>query len=286
MKSGRNPNRRNRKIGTAAQGRGQDNSLTIPQNWRDTRIYWEKMSDCRKVVREVYGTPISFFVQPPKPGFIHACTPDDVAGVLSLLPPGDVRGIGAVLLRQPTRKQALLSPVWGRLGFCVDVGPYQGAAIVLEAFNTDEPIKWSKSLGPDHQKELQRLERDGHHITATKREYVIRVSPESLRAGILYRTLLHEIGHWVDWTRSVEIPPLRVADETTWESREARYASRPQREREDAAHRYADQMSAELYARRSIPFAPRGLDRATLAAGNLELSYFVNPECGDRQDRT
>lgn len=272
MKPASNPTRRNRNIGTSASGHGQDNELCIPSSWHEL-VFWEQMPNRREIVREVAGSPVSFFVQPTLDGFIHACTPDDLTTLMNMLPAADVHGLGAVLLRQPTRKQKILAPVWGRLAHCVEVGAYHGPAIVLEACNPSVPIKWPKRLRPDERKELDRLTADGHQISVTKREYIISVTPESLRTGVLYRTVLHEIGHWADWRRSVEIPAQEDKSKEEDEL-DAVYWARPQRQREDAAHRYAQEQANALRASNAIPFPSRGLDAATLESANLSARFF------------
>ncbi|MDJ0797430.1 MAG: hypothetical protein QNJ51_11470 [Calothrix sp. MO_167.B12] len=47
-------------------------------------------------------------------------------------------------------------------------------------------------------KELERLREDGHRTATDKRHYLISSTLDSIRNTQLYRTLHHEIGHYVD----------------------------------------------------------------------------------------
>ena len=52
-------------------------------------------------------------VEPVIDRYTHCCTPDDVFTMLQMVPSEDLDDVRLVVLRQPTRKQAILSPVWG-----------------------------------------------------------------------------------------------------------------------------------------------------------------------------
>src|SRR5262249_22912475 len=118
MRSGWNPVRRNRNIGTAESGHGLADRLVIPERWRDTRRFWEKLRN--PVSLEVNG--FAFLVEPCLPGFAYAVTVDDIVKLLGFLPRDDVAGLQVIVLRQPTRKQRLLSRVWGRLIYFAEFG--------------------------------------------------------------------------------------------------------------------------------------------------------------------
>src|SRR4051812_26980586 len=117
QRSGWNPGRRNRNIGTAKQGYGQDNRMVIPNTWRDTRAFWERVSRFSVVTRPVHGCDLLFVVEATRPDCVYACTVEDLATLLGAAPIEHVFGIEGVILRQPKRKEQLLSPVWGRLGY-------------------------------------------------------------------------------------------------------------------------------------------------------------------------
>ena len=120
QRPGWNPRRRNRNIGTAKQGHGQDNRMVIPDTWRDSRTFWERVSRFGVVTRPVHGRNLPFVVETTRPDCVYACTVEDLARLLGAAPAEHVAGIEGVLLRQPKRKEQLLSPVWDRLGYAVD----------------------------------------------------------------------------------------------------------------------------------------------------------------------
>lgn len=259
MRPGYNPARRNRNIGTARQGHGQDNRLTIPNPaWP----YWtvEQIGAHSIETRNIAGRDMAFIVEQCRPDCVHPCSIADVAHLLEAIPASDWAGIAAILFRQPTRKQMQLDPAWGRLRYHADIisppGPpvLAGPVIFLEAVPREYRIKWGNALDPDDRAELDRLREDGHEVTPTGGGYLVEVTPESARNTQLYRTLPHEIGHWFDWSEKVRTPKARGGDYI--ELSDA-YFARPKAEREAFAHRYADRVSAELRRAGAIPFAPR-----------------------------
>ena len=236
---GRDPRRRNRNDGTARRGHGQDNRQGIPQpHGHGDRSFFHVLKDPVRCSRTIRERTIGFFVEPPTRDCCYACTVEDVARLLSDVPLDDWAGISAVVFRQPTRKQDLLRPVWGRLVFDTQESGITGSAIQLDAQDPRQEIRWSPSLGPDHQKELSALVADGHRVLRSCRWWSIRPTLDSIRATQLYRTLLHEIGHHVDWCRAT--PKL--------------YFRRPLDERERSAHRYAMTLRMELERRATVPF--------------------------------
>lgn len=174
-----NPTRRNRNIGTAKSGHGQKNRMTIPEVAHGENLFWERIDGARQVLRTVSGRPIRFFVQATRADCVHPCTVDDIAHLLSQMPAGDWEGIEAILLRQPRRKEEVLAPVWGRLAYAADLVDrrgrvfYRGPAIVIEAVNPTEPVKFGKNLPPDGLAELERLKLDGHRIRHGDKNHVV-----------------------------------------------------------------------------------------------------------------
>ncbi|MEK8031451.1 hypothetical protein AACH06_11535 [Ideonella sp. DXS29W] len=196
-------------------------------------------------------------VEPTQPGWFHTVTIDDAWQVLAHLPAADLSTFELIVMRQSTRKQRILNPAWGRAAFYFDVEEFNGRAIVLEAQNL-EPIIWPVSLTPERARELDRLVEDGHAIHRGKRWYEIRSTQASLRNTVLYRTLLHEVGHHVDHRR--------CSDEE-WDSLTAM-------EKEDYAHRYAAENAALLKWAGLIPFAPM-VDAEALRSEGLDPSWFA-----------
>ena len=68
----------------------------------------------------------------------------------------------------------------------------------------------------------------------------------------MFRTLLHEVGHWVDYLEKVERP--EAAGVESFDTLNDRYFSRPKQEREAFAHRYADELGNKLKKFGLLPF--------------------------------
>jgi hypothetical protein len=259
MRPGWNPARRNRNAGTKAHGHGVDNEFSIPESWNDSKCYWERLSSYTVVTRPVGAREVRFFVEPTRPDWFYPCTVDDICAVLAHCSADVLDAFDFIVLRQPTRKQRILCPVWGRAIFVFDMDRYQGRAIVIEAQDLT-PIDWSESVDPERARELERLRRDGHGIHRIRKGIQIRVTPTSLRNTVLYRTLFHEIGHHVDHDRSC------VSD---WEGK-------TRATKEDYAHRFAQELHDRLAALGALPFAPI-IDERSLLADGLQQEWFCLP---------
>jgi hypothetical protein len=262
MKSGYNPVRRNRNIGTAKQGHGRSGIMIIPSVCNCERIWWENLGPHR-VVEETAGLhKVVFIVEQTREGYVHASSVDDICHILSLIPAPDLEFLETVVLRQSTRKQELIKSAWGRLAYSADLGRpgkktrRSGPALFLEAVNPNRIRKWSKNLCPEDFLELDRLRADGHVVEDTGKRFVFHSNFESVRATQLYRTLLHEIGHWVDWLQRV-IRPAK-ADSTLYDVLSDRYFACAESEREAFAHQYADALRKRLTAEGRIPFQRLG----------------------------
>lgn len=239
----------------------------IPKGWPDDRVFYEVLRAPVVVRRTVGGSPLTFLVEPPRAGSFHACTVDDVCRVLDVVPPEHLNAIDLVVLRQPTRKQELLRPVWGRLAYHADTGRHAGTAIFLEA-QPGTPLVWSASLDPEDAAELERLRADGHVVTRERRGWRIALTPRSIRETQLRRTLLHELGHAVDWWTSVVRPTSELEDEALRAELARAYRTRQRRAKEDFAHRYAAEVG------RNVPrFSPL-IDHASLLTDGLDPAWF------------
>jgi hypothetical protein len=266
--SGLNPSRRNRNIGTARQGHGADNRLTVPSPFREERTWWEQLKRPIVTETETAGTPLRFIMDAHRPDSEYVCSPADITQVLALIPPQDWSGLTTFVFRQSTRKQWLLNPTWGRLAMSADIGErgrknlHTGPAIILEALDLTIPFRWGRSLTPAVAMELERLRADGHIVVEDSRGYAISSSLEAARKTQLYRTIPHEIGHWVDWLERVERPAAKGDEE--YETLAERYWSRPSVEREAFAHQYADRLRSRLRPHRA-EVLPSAVDPSQVA---------------------
>ncbi len=259
MRSGYNPTRRNRNIGTSAQGHGSDNRFTIPRICQEERTWWELISAYEFAEYTVFGCSVASITEKTHPGYIHACTIGDVLTILGSLPQRDVDGMNTIVFRQPTSKQRIMAPVWGRMAYSASIGrPAKresriGPANFLEAQSPSEILNMSESLDSEDLQEVERLVADGHRLEDNGKVLKFHSTPESIRNTQLYRTLIHEIGQWVDWLENVVRPAGgKLEDE---EMLSENYFSRSKNEREAFAHRYAQNMGRLLRQRNLIPFS-------------------------------
>lgn len=239
----RDATRRNRNIGTAASGHGHDNKLTVPDIRATDRIWYQNVTQVRREMIKVHGVERMLFVEEVHEGFVHTCSVKDVERVLSEMPQDDLVQLDAVLFRQPTRKQNLLKPSWGRLTYYAELGViggkrlYEGAMLTLESQSPQRVMRWDKSLGPDDQLELNRLRSDGHQVEDMGKYFRISSTLEALRATQLFRTLPHEVGHWVQYLQAVERPASEGGGD--WSVLQDAYFQLPVHEKEAFAHRYS-----------------------------------------------
>lgn len=231
-----NPTRRNRNIGTSVQGHGQNNKLEIPSPFRISKTFYERLGSYQKIEKVINGHPFTFVIEKTNAGSSHACSVEDIAKMIGYIPAEDYGEMKLIVLRQPKRKEILLSVVWGRLIYSYEFENGYFPAIILEAVDYNGKLKWPRKLTVDDQKELERLIADGHQFTADKRRYTCTYTPEAVRNTQLYRTLLHEFGHYVHYCRQED------------------YFSIPKSERETFAHQYADRLKEKLIAAQLIPF--------------------------------
>jgi len=266
-RSGWNPTRRNRNIGTAKSGHGLANRLVIPAPWNDPRVFWEKLHE--PVAIEINGFTI--LVEPCLPGFVHSVTVDDLVRMLGLLPPHDIAALRTVVLRQPTRKQGVLAAVWGRLAYFADFGRARGPAIILDAQRLAGCLEWGRHLSPDVAEELERLRTDGHTVTGENRRWRIQTSMVSTRSTQLFRTVPHELGHHVQYDR--EVRQRAGGDMDAELALRDHYFTKPAREKEDFAHRYARETMERLSAEHRVPF-PRLVEETSMKRWCLEPKWF------------
>ncbi len=252
MRPGWNPTRRNRNAGTKANGLGRDNDFDIPYLRNRNTAYFEQLVNPVVVRRTAGARELVFIVEPVRPGYAYPCTIDDIVAVLAQVPAAHLNLVDVVVLRQPTRKQEVHAPVWGRAVWNFEGNGFDGPAIVLEARSL-APYRWGKHVDPESARELVRLREDGHEIIHTRRGIEFRPTPASLRNTVLFRTLLHELGHHVDYR-------LREDDG---------YYLRTLSAREDFAHRYASEAQGRLQR-----FAPL-VDPERIAAEGLQAAWFT-----------
>ncbi|GHU29913.1 hypothetical protein AGMMS50256_15760 [Betaproteobacteria bacterium] len=248
----RDNRRRNRNIGTVKQGHGQNNRMRIP--YSGLLDYTERLTEYKKITHVINGHEFIFVVEKTRANCYHACSVADVAFMLAHIPAEDYGDLRYIVFRQPKRKEEILSSVWGRLRYSYEFEGICKPAVVLEALSFPGQLRWKKSLTIEDRNELERLKKDGHVFVADKKGYTSSLTPETVRATQLYRTLLHELGHYVQY-RQIVTALLPEFAEMSEEARENYFwDSVPSEEREKFAHAYADRLRETLLAQEVIPF--------------------------------
>ena len=270
-----NPTRRNRNIGTAKQGHGQNNKFVVPYPAVEMKSFFERLDEYKTVVKIINGHKFKFIVEKTRQNSFHACTIEDIEKILQQIPISDYGELELIILRQPTRKEENLNSVWGRLIYSYEFEDDYLPAIIIEAVDLDRNFKWTKKLSIESQKELERLKKDGHQIKMRNRFYEAEYKIENIRSTQLYRTLLHEFGHYVHYLEVVERPGSENEEFEEWEKRSDYYHSLPTSEKEVFAHSYADKLKKELEEKRIIPFE-RILDEKEIISNKLSLNDFKN----------
>jgi len=245
--------------------------MVVPEAWADPRRFWSRLQDPVIVERVIRGHVLPIVVEPVRASFLYPCTVDDLAELLNLLPPADLKGIAFVALRQPTRKQALLSLAWGRLVYHAEVPGLSGPAVILEAQKSQGGARWPKSLQPWAAAELDLLRSEGHVVSNEPRCYRIVSDHSAMRATQLFRTVPHEVGHYVDYRQRVIEPST---NEREFNRRQESYWVRPEREREEFAGRYAREFRRDHTER--LPF-PLRFDEKSIKEDGLEPGWFQLP---------
>ena len=141
----RNPTRRNRNLGTAKQGHGRDNEMVIPFPLALKGFsFFARLGACTRQMRTINGNEITFIVEKTRKPNVHACSVEDIARVLNWVPAADLKGIEFVVLRQPKRKEEILSSVWGRYHPYAEFDNRFGGVIILEAMDLSRVLHWRK----------------------------------------------------------------------------------------------------------------------------------------------
>jgi len=249
----RNPTRRNRNIGTSNQGHGSDNKLSIPTHAYESKDFYERIGKYEKIRRIINGHAFVFVVETTRKSCVHACSVMDVERIIENISATDYGDLKWIIFRQPKRKEQILSLVWGRLIYSYEFEDNYDTAIILEAVDCTKKISWNKSQTPDDQREFERLKNDGHRFVENRKNFSCDVDLEYVRNTQLYRTLLHEFGHYVHYKQIAgKIKDDESVDE--WEKRINMYAQILKHEKERYAHNYADKIRQKLTKEGIIPF--------------------------------
>jgi len=250
----RNPTRRNRNIGTENQGFGQNNKLKIATPYGELKSFYERLENYQKESRIINGHEFLFITEQTRENSVHSCSINDLERIIQNIPSQDYGELKFIVRRQPKRKEEIISPVWGRLIYSYEFENDYCPAIILDAIDVTKKFKWSKKQSIEDQKEFERLLNDGHVFEESKREFIAEFTIEKSRNTQLYRTIIHEFGHYVHYINSTF-----VSDEENYDEKERLediYFSLSKSEKEKYAHKYADELKSKLESQKIIPFEP------------------------------
>lgn len=270
--AGWNPSRRNKKIGTSDQGFKARNDFGIPSSRQDDRLFWQKLRNPAVLPCTIGDHEFAILIEPTHADYKYYVSVSDLIEVIKHIPEEHRRDIKVFAFRQPKRKEAIFSHVWGRLGYLVYFGKYFGPTVFIEAQPIGLTYKIKNDIDADFAQEIERLKQEGHQIELTKRHFEIRSTPQAIRNTQLYGTLIHEIGHQVDYFEKVTRPgEAEDADDDLQE----RYFSLPTKQKEQFAERYAIEMALKLRNKGIIPFDPLPISTEHYSKINPEWFYFA-----------
>ena len=256
------PERRNRNIGTSKSGHSKPSDMRVPESWQDKHgnysRFYERLEVAQEQVFTIGDTSVTMLFEMPRDGFTYGCTPLDVKAVLTLVAQLTPCTPDIVAFRQPTRKQTQQKPVWGRFLYVAEIGKHAGSAIILEAQELGAVLEWPKRMVLEDRAEYERLVADGHRFVETKRSFEAVLEESAVRNTILYRTVLHELGHMAHYHR--DVLGGRAALDQDQDVARALYFSKPASEREGFAHAFAETLSQSCGLAGEIPFDPTGRD--------------------------
>ncbi len=249
-----NPTRRNRNIGTENQGFGQDNKFKISTPYGTLKSFYERIEKYQTEIRIVNEHEFLFIIEETRENCFHSCSVNDLAKMIQYIPTEDYGELKFIVLRQPKRKEEIISPVWGRLVYSFEFENEYFPAIILDSIDLNKKLVWSKKQTIEDQKEFARLKEDGHFFIENKRNFVSELHLEPSRNTQLYRTLLHEFGHYVHYLEVVERLGKDDENYNAKEKRDDYYMSLSKVEKEKFAHHYAEHLKQKLKHDKIIPF--------------------------------
>lgn len=236
--------------------------MRIPESWVDKHgnvsFYFERIEPAYFAEEKVGHSHLKLIYETPYSGFSYGCTPPDILKALEAVVPKVPDLPEIIAFRQPTRKQTQLRPVWGRFLYFANFGRHEGTAIVLESQEIGSELRWPRRMTLEDRAEFDRLRADGHEFSENKRSFKATLSIEGIRNTILYRTLLHELGHWVQYHNEVLNAPTALDSDRNVAER--LHFSKPSSEREAFAHRFATELADHLRQSDIIPFEPNNFE--------------------------
>lgn len=243
---GQDNTKRNRNIGTAKQGHGQNNMLSIPQPWDTTKFFYERFQGVNLETIIVHGRELTVVIEDLSEGYYYSFSAKEAEIILDNLPKKDLVDFGLLIFRQPKKKERILSSVWGRLIYSYEFRGEYLPAIIIEATPENKDFTFPKKQSVERRQEFELLKKDGLVFEMGKREYVAVADKEKIKSIQLHRTLLHEVGHYVHYLEVVERPGDPEEEYELREKRYDAYFSIPSNDKEAFANKYAVEQKRRL----------------------------------------
>lgn len=247
--------------------------MVIPSSWHDSKVFFERLENYQVVQRHIQGHPFRFVVEQTLETSVHSCTIEDLSRLLALIPANDYGDLSLIILRQPKRKEDLLNPAWGRLIYSYEFEGRYEPAVILEAIDLSQKMKWPKKQSLERQREFKRLQEDGHVFEAGRRHFTADFELNNCRRTQLYRTLPHEFGHYVHYCQVVERP---LDNDLDWNQRWEYYEAIASEEKERFAHNYAFQLAQKWAGAGLVPFE-RMMEEEQIQKEGLRIEDFQAP---------
>jgi hypothetical protein len=204
LPSYRTPIKRNRNSGTKNAGFKRQSNFQIPS--QNHNPFYENLKSIESCSKNICGRDYRFVIEKLNKDYSYACCVDEICNVLEHVPNTDLEGLNLIIFRQPKEKEFVLNSCWGRLIYYYKYQNKLQPAIILEAINLNRCIRMKKAnISPFLQRELNMLEYEGHEIVYDKKYLTIKTTFQSAKITQLYRTLLHEIGHYVYYKKGFNI---------------------------------------------------------------------------------
>jgi predicted SprT family Zn-dependent metalloprotease len=95
---------------------------------------------------------------------------------------------------------------------------------------------------------------DGHSFLESKKTFSALLQIDSVRNTQLYRTLIHEFGHYKQYLELVERAGHEDEDFEEWNKRNEKYFKISSSDKESYAHKYADELINKPRKENIVPF--------------------------------
>jgi hypothetical protein len=159
----------------------------------------------------------------------------------------------------------------------MEIGRHRGAALILEAGESKGSLqRFPRKMNVDDEAELERFRANGQTIIEDRRSISVVLDMPAQREVQLFRTVLHEVGHQVDYLEKVQRPSND--EESDWSELWEQYWQRPSREREVFAHAFADRNGSALRLTGRIPFPRLDNEERLLGLGLRPSDFHARPD--------